>query len=70
MKYSAPCHGNAGDGLGIIMTGQYGYVPAPTFHQDRRKAQTEKFIQLFITAYVTCLLPPPSTSSGPKKVVA
>ncbi len=33
--YCAPCHGNAGDGQGIIMTGRYGYVPAPTFHQDR-----------------------------------
>lgn len=33
--FCTPCHGNAGDGLGIIMTGQYGYVPAPTFHQDR-----------------------------------
>jgi len=33
--FCAPCHGKVGDGLGIIMTGQYGYVPAPTFHQDR-----------------------------------
>ncbi len=28
------CHGSAGDGNGIIMTGNYGYVPAPTFHTD------------------------------------
>jgi mono/diheme cytochrome c family protein len=33
--FCTPCHGKVGDGLGIIMTGQYGYVPAPTFHQDR-----------------------------------
>jgi len=33
--FCAPCHGKVGDGRGIIMTGQYGYVPAPTFHQDR-----------------------------------
>lgn len=33
--YCTPCHGITGDGQGIIMTGQYGYVPAPTFHQDR-----------------------------------
>ncbi|MFH5831541.1 c-type cytochrome [Halalkalibaculum sp. DA3122] len=33
--YCTPCHGTLGDGQGIIMTGQYGYVPAPTFHQDR-----------------------------------
>lgn len=28
------CHGGTGDGQGIIMTGQYGYVPAPTFHRE------------------------------------
>ena len=33
--FCTPCHGKVGDGQGIIMTGQYGYVPAPTFHQDR-----------------------------------
>jgi mono/diheme cytochrome c family protein len=33
--YCAPCHGITGDGQGIIMTGGYGYVPAPTYHQDR-----------------------------------
>lgn len=31
--YCSPCHGGLGDGRGIIMTGQYGYVPAPTFHR-------------------------------------
>lgn len=30
--FCAVCHGSAGDGQGIIMTGDYGYVPAPTFH--------------------------------------
>ncbi len=29
------CHGGTGDGQGIIMTGQYGYVPAPSFHDAR-----------------------------------
>ncbi|MGM0505992.1 MAG: c-type cytochrome [Bacteroidota bacterium] len=33
--YCAVCHGGTGDGQGIIMTGQFGYVPAPTIHQDR-----------------------------------
>jgi len=28
------CHGGTGDGRGIIMTGEYGYVPAPTFHRS------------------------------------
>lgn len=32
--FCTPCHGNTGDGQGIIMTGQYGYVPAPSFHRE------------------------------------
>lgn len=33
--YCATCHGKVGDGKGIIMVGGFGYVPAPTYHQDR-----------------------------------
>ena len=33
--YCTPCHGITGKGDGIIMQGGYGYVPAPTYHQDR-----------------------------------
>jgi len=33
--YCSVCHGGTGDGQGIIMTGEYGYVPAPSFHSDR-----------------------------------
>lgn len=33
--YCAPCHGMTGDGNGIIMAGGYGYVPAPSYHQER-----------------------------------
>ncbi|MDZ7718869.1 MAG: c-type cytochrome [Balneolaceae bacterium] len=32
--YCSVCHGGVGDGRGVIMTGQYGYVPAPSFHTD------------------------------------
>ena len=32
--FCAVCHGSAGDGNGIIMTGNYGYVPAPTYHSE------------------------------------
>lgn len=32
--FCSVCHGLAGDGNGIIMTGNYGFVPAPTFHSD------------------------------------
>lgn len=39
--YCTPCHGNTGDGQGIIMTGQYGYVPAPTYHQQRLREATD-----------------------------
>lgn len=33
--FCTPCHGGTGDGNGIIMVGKYGYVPAPTYHDDR-----------------------------------
>ncbi len=36
--FCAVCHGKAGDGQGIIMTGQYGYTPAPSYHTDRLRA--------------------------------
>jgi len=32
--FCSVCHGGTGDGAGIIMTGGYGYVPAPSFHTD------------------------------------
>ncbi|HLR90409.1 MAG TPA: c-type cytochrome [Balneolaceae bacterium] len=31
--YCQVCHGGIGNGQGVIMTGGYGYVPAPTFHR-------------------------------------
>jgi mono/diheme cytochrome c family protein len=31
--YCAPCHGRIGNGLGVVV--QRGFVPPPTFHQDR-----------------------------------
>lgn len=33
--FCTPCHGMAGEGNGIIMEGNYGYVPAPSFHDPR-----------------------------------
>ena len=37
--FCAVCHGNAGDGLGVIMTGNggsgYGYTPPPSYHDER-----------------------------------
>lgn len=36
--YCTMCHGGTGNGQGVIMTGNYGYVPAPTFHSDRLRS--------------------------------
>lgn len=33
--FCTPCHGQTGAGNGIIMEGNYGYVPAPSFHDQR-----------------------------------
>lgn len=39
--YCTPCHGAVGDGQGIIMTGQYGYVPAPSYHRQASYDMTD-----------------------------
>ncbi len=33
--YCAVCHGDAGDGQGIVSTGGYGYTPATSYHDER-----------------------------------
>lgn len=33
--FCTPCHGQTGAGDGIIMEGGYGYVPAPSYHDQR-----------------------------------
>jgi len=42
--FCSVCHGPVGDGLGIIMTGEYGYVPAPTYHSDELRAQPDGYL--------------------------
>lgn len=49
--YCSVCHGKAGDGEGIIMTGTstitgqgYGYTPAPTYHSDRLRDVADGYI--------------------------
>lgn len=37
--YCTPCHGISGDGNGIVMANNYGYVPAPSFHIERLQNQ-------------------------------
>lgn len=41
--YCSVCHGLAGDGQGIIMTGRYGFVPAPTFHSELLRAREDGY---------------------------
>ncbi len=41
--FCSPCHGKAGDGQGIIVTGNYGYVPAPSYHTDPLRAQPDGY---------------------------
>lgn len=42
--FCSMCHGLAGDGEGIIMTGGYGYVPAPSLHIDRLRNVNDGYI--------------------------
>ncbi len=42
--YCAVCHGKAGDGNGIIMTGNYGYTPASTYHSERLRNVTDGYL--------------------------
>ncbi|MEL7832402.1 c-type cytochrome [Fodinibius sp. N2] len=42
--YCTPCHGNTGDGNGIVMANNYGYVPAPSFHIERLQNQSDGYI--------------------------
>jgi len=42
--FCTPCHGASGDGKGIIMANNYGYVPAPSFHIERLQNQSDGYI--------------------------
>ncbi len=42
--FCTPCHGITGDGNGIIMANNYGYVPAPSFHIDRLQNVKDGYI--------------------------
>jgi mono/diheme cytochrome c family protein len=47
--FCSMCHGQSGDGLGIIMTGGYGYTPAPSFHDDRLRRESDGYLYDVIT---------------------
>lgn len=42
--YCTPCHGKTGDGNGIIMRGDYGYTPAPSYHIDRLRQAPDGYL--------------------------
>lgn len=42
--FCAPCHGLTGEGNGIIMENNYGYVPAPSFHIERVRNQSDGYL--------------------------
>jgi len=39
--FCTPCHGQTGAGNGVIMEGGYGYVPAPSYHEQRVRELTD-----------------------------
>lgn len=45
----SPCHGKAGDGKGVISTGNYGMVPAPSYHDDRLRSVEDGYLFDVIT---------------------
>lgn len=47
--YCSVCHSPSGDGRGIIMTGQYGYTPAPSFHDDRLRDVEDGYLYDVLT---------------------
>ncbi len=47
--YCSVCHSASGDGQGIIMTGQFGYTPAPSFHDDRIMEVEEGYLYDVVT---------------------
>lgn len=47
--FCTPCHGLTGNGEGIIMVNNYGYVPAPSFHIERLRNRNDGYFYSVIT---------------------
>ena len=47
--YCSVCHGRSGDGQGIIMTGNYGYTPATSYHNERVREAADGYLYDVIT---------------------
>ena len=55
--YCAPCHGITGDGQGIIVTGQYGLVPPPSYHIDRLRNEGDGYMYSVIANGIRTMQP-------------
>lgn len=55
--YCSPCHGIAGDGTGIVASGNYGLVPPPSYHQDRLRNVEDGYIFSVITNGIRTMRP-------------
>lgn len=55
--YCTPCHGLTGDGKGIVVTGQYGLVPPPSYHIDRLRNESDGYLYSVITNGIRTMRP-------------
>lgn len=55
--YCTPCHGITGDGQGILVTGQYGLVPPPSYHIDRLRNVSDGYLYSVITNGIRTMQP-------------
>lgn len=42
--YCTPCHGKTGAGNGVVMRGDYGYTPAPSYHIARLRQAPDGYL--------------------------
>lgn len=47
--FCSVCHGQAGFGQGVIMTGDYGYTPAPSYHTETLRDTADGYLYEVIT---------------------
>lgn len=55
--YCSPCHGITGNGQGIVVTGNYGLVPPPSYHTDRLRNVNDGYLYSVITNGIRTMQP-------------
>lgn len=55
--YCSVCHGKTGAGDGVIMRGDYGYTPAPSYHTDRLRQAPDGYLYDVIASGVNTMPP-------------